>query len=171
MLALEKPFFEQGARSEAQRTGADQNCYQVSNLTLETKIAPMREWLVTYNARVRVSAEVLFILYIPPQPSKAAAERLVKRLRGFSEFSQAEVIKRGIWQNGVSVGRFSKHQLDPLVALLLESGYAPALKPVYNARQQPVMRVLGPDMPIEAASFEKAFPGHRLIPFPNCNLF
>ena len=171
LVWADRPFFEEGARPEAHRAGADKNCYRISGLTLETRIAPMREWLTIRGARVRVSATVVFMLYIPPQRSEQVAAQVLRRFQyDKSQFTQAKIIKHGLLKNGIDLGQFSKWDLEPLVDLLLDSGYAPGLKPVYNDRQQPSVRVSVGDAQIDARAFERAFEGHRLIAFPNCNM-
>lgn len=145
-------------------------CYKVENLTLETKVSPIRDWLVSYGAKVQVSAKILFKLYIPPQISESAAEQIVKRLTSMDGFSGAKVVRKGWLHKGVDLGEFTKPALEPLVASLLELGYAPGLKPVYSANQKPVMHVLAGTTPLNMKAFENTFPGHSLTSLVKCYL-
>lgn len=149
----------------------EQQCFQVESLTLETKISLMRDWLVSYDAKVHVSAKILFRLYIPPQLTEQDAEQIAVRIMTLDEFSYAKVIRKGLLHKGVDLGEFTKPALAPLVATLLKIGYAPAMQPIYNANQQPVMHVLAGNTPLNITAFENTFRGYGLVPTANCYLF
>lgn len=156
------PFFELGSASNSRRNTDLLHCYRVEPVRAESEVKKMRAWLVSYGAQVHISAEIDFLLYIPPLLHLGQAQNLAQRLRLSPAFVNATAIVSGPLAKAVSLGHFAKRDVDKLTQALVAVGYQPDAMPVYREGQETTVRVLTRQTDMDTRAFQSAFPGHRL---------
>lgn len=156
-------LFELGNASDVRRASKLDRCYKVDAVQVESEVAKMRDWLISYGAQVRVSAEIKFLLYIPPLSHVTQARALAERLRRLPEFAEAHAVTGGPLRKAVNVGQFSNRDANRLSKVLTEIGYQSKMTPIYKAGQAVVVRVLDQRLEIDKKDFQTAFPGYQLV--------